>query len=154
MSEGLNRAQLMGNLGADPELRFTQSGTAVLNLRLATTTRFKDKDGTWQDRTEWHSVVVWGARAEALGKLLEKGSTVYVEGELRTSSYEKDGEKRYKTEVHADKVLLSGKASAQGSRDAAPRQVRSSEGDRARTTRGGGRDDRRRGRDVDDVPWG
>lgn len=154
MSEGLNRAQLMGNLGADPELRFTQSGTAVLGLRLATTTRWKDKDGTWQDRTEWHSVVVWGARAEALGKLLEKGSTVYVEGEIRTSSYEKDGDKRYKTEIHADKVLLSGKASAaQGTRDAGQRAERSAAPAPDTSRARGGYDDRRRARQEDDIPF-
>ncbi len=108
MSEGLNRVMLLGNLGADPELRFTQGGQSVLNIRLATTERFKGADGQWQERTDWHSVVVWGKRAEALGKILTKGSTIFVEGSLRTTSYEKGGEKRFKTEVVAQNVILAG----------------------------------------------
>lgn len=108
MSEGLNRVMLLGNLGADPELRFTQGGQSVLNIRLATTERYKGADGQWQERTDWHSVVVWGKRAEALGKILTKGSTIFVEGSLRTTSYEKGGEKRWKTEVVAQNVILAG----------------------------------------------
>ena len=108
MAEGLNRVFLFGNIGADPEVRTTQGGTAVMKLRLATNERYKDNAGVWQDRTEWHRVTVWGARAEALGRLLAKGSTIFVEGSLRTSSYEKDGEKRYTTEIHATNVLLAG----------------------------------------------
>jgi len=99
---------LLGNLGADPELRMTSGGLAILKLRLATTERYKDKDGQWQDRTEWHSVTVWGRRGEALAKILSKGSRVFIEGGLRTSSYEKDGEKRYRTEVIASNVILAG----------------------------------------------
>lgn len=116
MSEGLNRVMLFGNLGADPELKMTQGGTAILKLRVATAERYQDKGGNWQDRTEWHTVVVWGKRGEGLSKILSKGSTVFVEGSLRTTSYEKDGEKRYKTEVVAQKVLLGG--SPAGRRDA------------------------------------
>lgn len=108
MSEGLNRVMLLGNLGADPELRFTPGGQAVLNLRLATTESYVDKDKQRQERTEWHAVVVWGKRGEALGKILSKGSSVFIEGSLRTSSYEKDGAKRYKTEVIANNVIIAG----------------------------------------------
>jgi single-strand DNA-binding protein len=109
MAEGLNKWMGMGNLGADPELRFTQSGTAVLNLRMACNERFKDKDGEWKDRTEWVNVVVWDKRASALAKILAKGSGIFVEGSLRTSSFEgRDGQKRYKTEVNARNVLLTG----------------------------------------------
>ena len=108
MSEGLNKVLLMGSLGADPELRFTQSGQAVLNVRLATSERYKDKGGEWKDKTEWHSVTVWGARAEGLRKILRKGSSVFIEGSLHTSSYEKNGEKRYKTEINASNVVLCG----------------------------------------------
>lgn len=108
MSEGLNKVLLMGALGADPELRFTQSGQAVLNIRLATNERYKDKSGEWKDKTEWHTVVVWGPRAEALGKILRKGAQVFVDGSLRTSSFEKNGEKRFKTEVNASNVVLCG----------------------------------------------
>ncbi|MBM4375978.1 MAG: single-stranded DNA-binding protein [Deltaproteobacteria bacterium] len=108
MAEGLNRVMLLGNLGADPELRFTKGGQAVMQLRLATTERFKDQSGNWSDRTEWHSVVVWGKRAEGLSKVLRKGSSIFVEGSLRTTSWEKDGQKHYKTEVNAREILLTG----------------------------------------------
>lgn len=109
MAEGLNRVMLLGNLGADPELRFTQGGQAVLNLRLATTESYLDRDKVRKERTDWHNVVIWGKRAEALGKILSKGSSIFVEGSLRTSSYDdRDGIKRYKTEVIANNVLLTG----------------------------------------------
>jgi single-strand DNA-binding protein len=109
MSEGLNRVMLLGNLGADPELRYTQGGQAVLNMRIATTETYLDKDKVRQERTDWHNVVVWGKRGEALGKFLTKGSSIFIEGSLRTSSYEdKEGVKRYKTEVIAQNVILAG----------------------------------------------
>lgn len=109
MAEGLNKVMLLGNLGAEPELRQTQNGGAVLKLRLATGERYKDRDGEWKERTEWHNVVVWGKRAEALGRILRKGSSLLVEGSLRTSSYEaQDGSKRYSTEINARNVLLTG----------------------------------------------
>jgi single-strand DNA-binding protein len=108
MSEGFNRVQLLGNLGADPDLRFIASGQAVLHLRLATTESYLDKDKQRQERTEWHNVTVWGKRGEALAKILSKGSSVFIEGGLRTDSYEKDGQKRYKTEVVAKEVVLTG----------------------------------------------
>jgi len=109
MAEGLNRVLLLGNLGADPELRMTNGGQAVLKMRLATSETYLDRNRQRQERTEWHNVVVWGKRAEALGKFLTKGSRLFVEGGLRTSSYEdKDGNKRYRTEVVAANVILSG----------------------------------------------
>jgi len=115
MAEGLNRVLLLGNLGADPELRMTQSGTAVLNMRLATSESYLDRDKVRQERTEWHNVVVWGKRAEALGKFLSKGSRLFVEGGLRTSSYEdRDGNKRYKTEINATNIILAGSKSDRG----------------------------------------
>jgi single-strand DNA-binding protein len=107
----VNKVILSGRLGADPDMR-----GSVLKLRLATNERRKDKDGNWGDHTEWHSVVVFGKRAEALHRLLSKGMRVLVEGKLRTSSWEKDGQKQYKTEVAADEVELF-----DGKRDAAPR---------------------------------
>ncbi|UQA61144.1 single-stranded DNA-binding protein [Polyangium aurulentum] len=110
MAEGFNRVMLLGNLGADPELRFTQGGQAVLNLRLATTESYLDKDKVRRERTDWHSVVVWGKRGEALAKILAKGSSIFIEGSLRTSSYDdRDGNKRYKTEVIANNVVLAGR---------------------------------------------
>jgi single-strand DNA-binding protein len=108
MAEGLNRVMLLGNLGADPELRVTPGGQAVLKLRLATNESYVDRNNVRQERTEWHRVTVWGRRAEALGKLLQKGDSLFVEGRLQTSSYEKNGEKRYSTEIVANNILLSG----------------------------------------------
>lgn len=118
---GLNRVTLLGNLGADPELRFIQGGQSVLNLRLATTESYLDKDKVRRDRTDWHNCVIWGKRGEALAKILAKGSTLLIEGSIRTSSYEdKDGNKRFKTEIVASNVVLTGgkgqgRPTAQGS---------------------------------------
>jgi single-strand DNA-binding protein len=106
MADGLNRVMLLGNLGADPELKVTQGGQAVLKLRLATTESYLDKNNTRQERTDWHSVTVWGKRGEALAKFLQKGQSIFVEGSLRTSSYEVNGEKRYRTEVNATNIIL------------------------------------------------
>jgi single-strand DNA-binding protein len=109
MAEGLNKVMLLGNLGADPELKMTQGGQAVLKLRLATTETYLDKNQTRQERTEWHSVTLWGKRGEALAKFLTKGERIFVEGSLRTSSYEKNGEKRYSTEINASNIILAGR---------------------------------------------
>jgi len=126
---GVNKAILIGNLGADPELRFTQGGAPVLNIRLATTERFVTRGGEKQERTEWHSVIMWGNRAEALNKYLSKGQTVYVEGRLQTRSWEdKDGNKRYKTEIVANELLFLGG----GKRDGGERTERQSRGSQRR----------------------
>ena len=109
MADGLNRVMLLGNLGADPELKMTNGGQAVLKLRLATSETYLDRNKVRQERTEWHSVVVWGKRAEALGKFLTKGSRLFIEGGLRTTSYDdKEGNKRYRTEIVANNIILSG----------------------------------------------
>ncbi len=121
MAEGLNRVILIGNLGADPELRVTPGGQAVLNMRLATTESYLDRNNTRQEKTEWHSIAVWGRRGEALSKILGKGDRVGVEGSIRTSSYEKDGEKRYRTEINASNVYLCGGGRG-GSRDDSDRR--------------------------------
>lgn len=119
MAEGLNRVMLLGNLGADPELRFTQGGQAVLNIRLATTESYLDKDRVRRERTDWHSVTVWGKRGEALAKILAKGSTIFVEGSIRTSSYDdKEGNKRYKTEINANNIILAGRGGGGAGRGA------------------------------------
>lgn len=109
MANGLNRATLVGNLGRDPELKFTQGGQAVLRLSLATSESFLGKDGQRQERTDWHNVVVWGKRAEALNKILSKGRTIWVEGRIQTRSWEdQQGQKRYTTEINAIDVGIVG----------------------------------------------
>ena len=108
MAEGLIKVMLLGNLGADPELKVTAGGQSVLKLRLATTESYLDRNKTRQERTEWHSVTLWGPRGEALAKFLTKGERIFVEGRIQTSSYEKDGEKRYRTEIVATNIILSG----------------------------------------------
>ncbi len=109
MADGLNKVMLLGNLGADPELKMTSGGQAVLKMRLATTETYLDRNKVRQEKTEWHSVVLWGKRAEALSRFLSKGSRLFIEGGLRTSSYDdRDGNKRYKTEVVASNVILAG----------------------------------------------
>ena len=110
MAEGLNRVILIGNLGQDPELRFTQSGQGVMSIRMATTESYFDTNSKERkERTEWHTVVVWGKRGEALNKILSKGSRICVEGRLQTRSWEgKDGGKRYSTEVNATNIVLLG----------------------------------------------
>lgn len=98
----LNKAMLIGRLGQDPEVRYTQSNTAVANFSLATNERFKDRNGEWQERTEWHRIVAWGRTAEICQEYLKKGSLVYVEGPIQTNEWEdKDGHKRYTTEIKA-----------------------------------------------------
>jgi len=96
----INKAILVGNLGADPELRYTQSGTAVATLSVATNRRWKDKDGNQQDETEWHRVVVWAQSAEFCGNYLSKGMKVYVEGRIQTRKWQdQSGNDRYTTEI-------------------------------------------------------
>ncbi len=129
MAEGLNRVMLLGNLGAEPELRVTPGGQPVLKLRVATTESYLDKQNTRQERTEWHQVTVWGKRGEALSRILAKGSSIFVEGSIRTSSYEKDGEKRYRTEVVASDIkLCGGKSAASNERPAASAPASSYDG--------------------------
>src|SRR5262245_3903659 len=103
----VNKVILIGNLGADPELKYTPSNRPVCNLRLATNEVFKDKSGQRQERTEWHRVTVWGEQAENCSKYLSKGRSVYIEGKLQTRTWDdKDGQKRYATDVVADRVVF------------------------------------------------
>jgi single-strand DNA-binding protein len=104
----VNKVILIGNLGADPELKYTPSSRALCNLRIATTEVYKDKGGQRQEKTEWHRVTVWGDQAENCSKYLSKGRSVYVEGRLQTRSYEKEGQKHYATDVVADRVVFLG----------------------------------------------
>jgi single-strand DNA-binding protein len=109
MAGGVNKVILVGNLGADPDMRYTPSGQGVCELRVATSESWNDKNGQRQERTEWHRVVVWGKRAEICSKYLAKGRQVYVEGRIQTRSYDdKDGNKRYITEVIAQDVQFLG----------------------------------------------
>jgi single-strand DNA-binding protein len=110
----VNKVILVGNLGADPELKYTPSSRPLCNLRIATTDVFKDKSGQRQERTEWHRVTVWGDQAENCNKYLSKGRSVYVEGRLQTRSYDKDGQKHYATDIVADKVVFLGSGSGSG----------------------------------------
>jgi single-strand DNA-binding protein len=120
MSEGLNRAMLLGNLGADPELRVLPGGQAVLKLRLATNESYLDKNKVRQERTEWHRITIWGRRAEALSKFLKKGDSLFIEGRIQTSSYEKNNEKRYSTEIIAENVILNGSGRGKSERQDDP----------------------------------
>ena len=111
MADGLNRAMLLGNIGADPELKVTPGGQAILKLRLATTESYLDRSQQLKERTDWHSVAVWGNRGETLAKILAKGSSIFVEGRIQTSSYETDGEKRYRTDIVDQNAKPQGGAS-------------------------------------------
>ena len=109
---GVNKVILVGNLGANPEMRFTQGGQAVANLRIATSERWTDRNGQKQETTEWHRVVVFGKQAEIVGQYLTKGRQVYIEGRIQTRQWQDNqGQKRYTTEVVAQRVqMLGGRA--------------------------------------------
>ena len=120
MAKSVNKVILIGNLGKDPEVKYTPNGMAVAKFSIATNERFKDKEGQWQDRTEWHNIVAWQRLAEICGEYLKKGRSVYVEGRLQTRSWDdKDsGQKKYMTEIVAnDIVLLGGQRDASGGGD-------------------------------------
>src|SRR6266576_1165254 len=122
--KSVNKVTLLGNLGKDPEVKYTPSGTPVAKLTLATNERYKDKDGQWQDRTEWHNVVLWQRLAEIAGEYLKKGSKVYIEGRLQTRSWDDktSGQKKYMTEVVAGTlVLLGGRGEGGGGGAGGPR---------------------------------
>lgn len=105
----VNKVILIGNLGRDPELRYTPSGTAVANFTVATNETWKDKDGTKQEHTEWHRVVAWGKLAEIAGEYLRKGRQVYIEGSIRSRTYkDKDGNERTAVEIRADNMVMLG----------------------------------------------
>lgn len=117
----VNKVILIGNLGRDPEVRFTPNGQAVARFSVATTEKWRDQQGQLQERTEWHNVVVWGKQAESCGQYLAKGRQVYVEGRLQTRSYEdKDGVKRQVTEVVAQNVRFLGGPGTRATAEAAP----------------------------------
>ncbi len=122
MARGVNKVIIVGNLGKDPETRYMPSGSAVTNLRIATTEAWKDKQtGDQQERTEWHAVAMFGRLAEIAAEYLRKGSQVYIEGKLRTRKWQdKEGKDRYTTEIVADEMQMLGSKGGGGGASAAP----------------------------------
>jgi len=115
MARGVNKVILIGNLGRDPETRYTQGGTPITSFSVATSESWKDRQtGQQQDRTEWHNIVCFSKLAEIAGEYLRKGSKVYIEGSLRTSNWEKDGQKHYKTEIIANNLQMLDSRSGSG----------------------------------------
>lgn len=115
MAKSLNKAMLIGNLGKDPELRYTPSGVAVATFSVATNESWKDQDGNLQERTEWHNIVAWRKLAEICGEYLKKGKKVFIEGRIQTRSYDdkNTGAKKYITEIVADNlIMLDGRGNA------------------------------------------
>lgn len=111
----VNKAILVGNLGADPEIRYTPSGTAVANFNVATREQWTNKDGEKEERTEWHRIVAWSRLGEICGEYLRKGSQVYIEGRLQTRAWEdRDGNKRYTTEIIAQTMQMLGSSRKEG----------------------------------------
>ena len=111
----VNKVILVGNLGKDPELRYTPAGVAVATFSLATSERYKDTSGEQQEKTEWHNIVAWRQLAEICGKYLHKGKQVYIEGKIQTRCYDdRDGNKRYMTEIVADQMQMLGRAGEEG----------------------------------------
>lgn len=123
MSGSVNKVILLGRLGADPEIRYTQTGTPVATLSVATNKSWKNKEGQKQEKTEWHRVILWSKLAELSGQYLSKGREVYIEGELQTRSWEKDGQKKYTTEIVGNTMQFigsAGKGSSTGTDDLPP----------------------------------
>lgn len=118
MARGINKVILIGSCGKDPEVRYTGNGGAVANVTLATSETWKDSSGAKQERTEWHKIAFYGKIAEIAGEYVRKGSSIYIEGKLQTREWEKDGIKRYTTEIVVDQrgtlQLLGGKQGEQG----------------------------------------
>ncbi len=106
---GINKVILVGNLGKDPEVRHLEGGASVASFSLATSEVYKDKSGNRKEQTEWHNIVVWRGLADIAEKYLRKGMTIYLEGKIRTRSYDKDGIKHYSTEIVADSFTMLGK---------------------------------------------
>ena len=116
MAKGtLNRVSLIGSLGSDVELKHTPQGVAVASFSMATNEGYKDQSGQWQDKTEWHRIVLWRGMAETASKFLKKGSKIYLEGKLQTRNWDKDGQKHYTTEIVGSSMeFLGGRMDGQG----------------------------------------
>lgn len=121
MGKDLNKVMLIGRLGQDPEIRYTQSGVAVTTFSVATGFKWKDNDGNWQERTEWHNLKAWRGLAETCSTYLKKGSKVYIEGRLETSSWEDENKKKhYKTEIVTDELIMLDSKGAESSGGSSP----------------------------------
>lgn len=117
MAKSVNKVILLGNVGKDPEIKYTPSGMAIVKLGIATNDSFKDKEGQWQERTEWHNVTFFARAAEVIGQYVKKGGKLYIEGRLKTDSWDdkQTGEKKYRTDIICDQfVLLGGRADSGG----------------------------------------
>lgn len=154
MAGGFVKVTLIGNLGKDPEVRFTAGGTAVANLRVACTSRAKTKDGNWEDRTEWVSLVCFGKTAENAGQYLAKGRQIYAEGRLQTREWQdKEGNKRYSTDVIADQVLfIGGRGEGAGSGESGGRPMGGGGGGGNRPSGGGGGGNKPASEGYDEAP--
>jgi len=141
MARGINKVILVGNLGADPDVRYSAAGNAVTRINIATSEAWRDKQsGKQQERTEWHRVVFFGRLAEIAGEYLKKGQQAYIEGSLRTSSYEKEGQKHYATDIIANEMqMLGGRPASQ--RSSADDYRAASQGGQPSTTAPDGVDD-------------
>lgn len=115
MAKGVNKVILVGHLGKDPEVKYTPGGAAVASFSLATNKSWKDKTGALQEKTEWHKLVAWNKTAEIIGEYLKKGALIYVEGELQTRNWDKDGQKHYMTEVVVREVQFLDRKGETGS---------------------------------------
>jgi single-strand DNA-binding protein len=167
----VNKVILVGNLGADPELRSTNSQQSVCSLRLATSETYKDKDGQKQERTEWHQIVVWGQQAEVVNRYCRKGKQIYVEGRLQTRKWQdKNGQDRYTTEIVADTIRFlgtkegaaegagegerAGESRSYGNRSSGGSDRSSGGGYGSRSGGGGGSDRRPSAPPMDEAPYG
>ena len=116
MAKSVNKVILIGNVGKDPDVKYTGSGTPVAKFSLATNESYKDKSGEWQERVEWHDIVAWQRLAEIVGEYVQKGKKLYIEGRLQTSNWQdkQSGEKKYRTEIVARNILLLGEGNGNG----------------------------------------
>ncbi|MCU1305603.1 MAG: single-strand binding protein [Acidobacteriaceae bacterium] len=122
MPKSVNKVILVGNVGKDPEVKYTPSGTPVAKFSLATNEKYKDRSGEWQERTEWHNIVAWQRLAEIVGEYVKKGAKLYIEGKLQTSSWEdrESATRKYRTEIVARDVVLLGSHETGGGTDDRP----------------------------------
>ena len=151
----VNKVILLGNLGRDPETRYTTGGDAVTNLNIATSEQWKDKSGEKQERTEWHTVVFFGRQAEIAGEYLKKGRQVYVEGRLQTRKWQdKEGQDRYTTEIVADRMQMLGSREGSGAPVAAEPSERASTAEPRSGAKGGAAPAKKNVDELDDdIPF-